>query len=78
MITVPLYFIVFDLPETLMLSDVSFPLICRFLFSGRKQISNYLHKLDPVTITVEIERVEYFMEGGLGIILPLDTYWTRG
>ena len=78
MITAPLYFIVFDLPETLMLSDVSFSLISSFLFSGRKQISNYVHKLDPVTLTVEIEREECFMEGGLGIIFPLDTYWTGG
>lgn len=52
MITVPLYTTVFDLPETLMLSNVSFLLVCRFLFSGRKQISNYqhMHKLDPVTV----------------------------
>ena len=61
MITIPLYTTVFDLPETLMLSNVSFLLVCMVLFSGRKQISNYkyMHKLQLI---VEIERDEYFVE----------------
>lgn len=69
MVTFPWYFIVFDLPETRMLSDGSFYLQISFL----QQISNYKHKLEAATLTGDMEREEYFPEGGLGIILPLGT-----